>query len=296
MEGIFMEARKCDMRAYKNEKIFIVMTFALLCFISIFKLSYINREYFGADYSVFVLLFVPFFIYMAFENMNSISTKISFAWICVVPMSVWLYRKQFDVLITYSLAGMLAGFLSIRRERRSFVRVMSVDSAFMLLNLVAIGGIFGRFFDGAAERELAPELVREIIARAKMFGFSEASKEAFDVLNNFTARTEGKYFWAVNVMCHGIAAAVAVTALTFVLLIGVMLVAHKKEKYLTMLAALIFISQLFCHILSNTGILGYTVYEMIFCDGNRIYTLSELLLLGIMILGMFVPTKINQAR
>lgn len=269
----------------KSEKIYMTVVFVLLSAILVFKLSYINREYFGADYSVYALLFLPLFIYKVLDGMSSPSARTAFTWICAVPMSIYLYRKQYDVLITYSAVGMLTVFFTMKKDGKDVIKFIYGASAYLMLGIASLCGVIGRYVTGSINDEYMSVLAHNIIKNAEMFGASEALNGYCDILNSGVMRMDAKYFMAANIVKHGIVPVLSIALLIIAALCAAVFILHKKGRDISVAAACTLAVQVLCYILLNTGILGSSVYEMVFYHGNRIYSACEVILLCITLWG-----------
>lgn len=269
----------------KSEKIYMTVVFVLLSAILVFKLSYINREYFGADYSVYALLFLPLFIYKVLDGMSSSSARMAFTWICAVPMSIYLYRKQYDVVITYSAVGMLTVFFTMKKDGKDVIKFIYGASAYLMLGIASLCGVIGRYVTGSINDEYMSVLAHNIIKNAEMFGASEALNGYGDILNSGVMRMDAKYFMAANIVKHGIVPVLSIALLIIAALCAAVFILHKKGRDISVAAACTLAVQVLCYILLNTGILGSSVYEMVFYHGNRIYSACEVILLCITLWG-----------
>lgn len=273
-----------------GEKVYIALTCILLVIISVFKLSYVNREFFVTDYSVYVFLFMPFLLYKALADMKDDMTRMSFNWICVIPMSMYLYRKQFDVLITYSIMGMLSTFLAMNRKQLSISRFLSVSSGFVMLNLVSIYGVGRRLVYNSINEGYIYYCVHNIIKNAKMFGFSEASEGYYNMLEIMPMRVMNRYFIAKNIVQYGIIPVLAIMFTIVAALSAIAYTGYKKGRYFSMMAAVTINIQIICYFLSNIGILENSVYEIIF-HGNPTYSVCVLALVCIMFVSKTAPAQ-----
>ena len=100
---------------------YMLLFFAMIVVLLVFKIIYIRREYIylNTDYSVYVVMFMPFAIYYALKYVDNITSATALNWLCTVPMSMYLYQsmylrfKQFDMLIVYSLMRIYIGGIRI---------------------------------------------------------------------------------------------------------------------------------------------------------------------------------------
>ena len=269
----------------KSEKVYMAVVFVLLSAVLVFKLSYINREYFGADYSVFALLFLPLFIYKVLDCMSSLSAKAAFTWICAVPMSIFLYRKQYDVVMTYSVVGMLTVFFTRKKDRNNILKFICGASAYLMLIIALLCGVLGRYVTGRINDEYMSVLARNIIKNASLFGASESLRDNYDMLNSGVIRMDAKYFMAANIVKHGSVPVLGIALLIIAALCAAVFILHKKGRDISAAAACTLAVQVLCYVLLNMGILGSSVYEMVFYHGNRIYSACEVILLCIALWG-----------
>ena len=108
----------------KNKKMYMLLFFAMIVVLLVFKIIYIRREYIylNTDYSVYVVMFMPFAIYYALKYVDNITSATALNWLCTVPMSMYLYQsvylrfKQFDMLIVYSLMGIFINLIVFKKN------------------------------------------------------------------------------------------------------------------------------------------------------------------------------------
>ncbi len=263
-----------------TQKFYISLSCILWVIISVFKLTYINREYFGADYSVYALLFMPFLYYKVLDCMDDNAMRMSFNWICVVPMSMYLYRRQLDVLFTYSIMGMLATFLAVNKRKIRVGETLSAGSGFIFLNIMSIYFTLSQpLLDGANYKRYC---AYNILKNAKMFGFSQNANEYLNMLGNMPLKLSNKYFIAQNIVSHGIVPVFLVVLIIVAALSAVIFVSYRRKRYFSVMAAAAINIQIICYFLSNVGVFENCVYEIIF-NGNTVYTLCVLVLIFIML-------------
>lgn len=268
------------MIANNIKKSYISLSCILLVIISVFKLTYINREYFGADYSVYALLFMPFLYNKVLDNTDDASMKMCFNWICVVPMSMYLYRRQLDVLFTYSIMGLLITFLAGNRRKGRIAETLGVGSGFIFLNIVSLYFTLSQpLLDGADYKRYC---AYNILKNAKMFGFSRNAEEYLNMLGNMPLKLNNKYFIAQNIVSHGIVPVLLIVLLIIAALSAAICVSYRKRRYFPMMAAATITIQIICYFLANIGGFENCVYEIIF-QGNIMYTLCVLALIFIML-------------
>ena len=106
---------------------YMLLFFAMIVVLLVFKIIYIRREYIylNTDYSVYVVMFMPFAIYYALKYVDNITSATALNWLCTVPMSMYLYQsvyfrfKQFDMLIVYSLMGIFINLIVFKKTETS---------------------------------------------------------------------------------------------------------------------------------------------------------------------------------
>lgn len=81
----------------QNKKRYMLLLFAMIVMLLVFKIIYIRREYIdlNTDYSVYVVMFMPFAIFYALKYMDNITSVPALNWICTVPMSMYLYQSRY---------------------------------------------------------------------------------------------------------------------------------------------------------------------------------------------------------
>lgn len=212
--------------------------------------------------------------------MDDASMRMCFNWICVVPMSMYLYRRQFDVLFTYSIMGMFITFLAGNRRKGRIAQTLGVGSGFIFLNIVSVYFTLRQpLFDGADYKRYC---TYNILKNAKMFGFSQGAEEYLNMLGNMPIKLFNKYFIAQNIVSHGIVPVFLAVLIIVAALSAAICVNYRKRRYFPMMAAATITIQITCYFLANIGALENCVYEIIF-HGNIMYTLCVLALIFIML-------------
>ena len=120
----------------RSKKIYMIVLFAMIIVLSVFKIIYIRREYLylATDYRVYILIFMPFVIFYALKHTGNISGAISLNWLCTIPMSMYLYQsmylrfKQFDILLVYSLMGIMMNIIIV------FVLIVGILAILFYIN------------------------------------------------------------------------------------------------------------------------------------------------------------------
>lgn len=115
-----------------------IVLFAMIIVLSVFKIIYIRREYLylATDYSVYILIFMPFVISYALKHTGNISGAISLNWLCTIPMSMYLYQsmylrfKQFDILLVYSLMGIMMNIMIFKNPGLRILYLRYPDISF----------------------------------------------------------------------------------------------------------------------------------------------------------------------
>ena len=130
----------------RSKKIYMIVLFAMIIVMSAFKIIYIRREYLylATDYSVYIFIFMPFVIFYALKHTGNISGAISLNWLCTIPMSMYLYQsmylrfKQFDILLVYSLMGIMMNIMIFKKSR--IKDIILAISGYIILNVFTLAG------------------------------------------------------------------------------------------------------------------------------------------------------------
>ncbi len=270
----------------QNKKMYMLLLFAMIVMLLVFKIIYIRREYvdLNTDYSVYVVMFMPFVIFYALKYMDNITSAAALNWLCTVPMSIYLYQsmylrfKQFDMLIVYSLMGIFINLIVFKKaELKEFILAVS---GYIMLNILTIAGAVRELVNAVTGRNYEQCLVMNIIKNAKCFKASADSQQYLDALFYLPGKSLRQYFVAEKITQYGLLNVIFV----FILIVGVMAVLlyknYKRNKEVSLIATAIMIIQSVCFLLVNLGILRGSVYEIPLLKENIVYSVCLLLLLG----------------
>ena len=270
----------------QNKKMYMLILFTMIVMLLVFKIIYIRREYvdLNTDYSVYVVMFMPFVIFYALKYMDNITSAAALNWLCTVPMSIYLYQsmylrfKQFDMLIVYSLMGIFINLIVFKNaELKEFILAVS---GYIMLNILTIAGAVRELFNAVTGRNYEQCLVMNIIKNAKCFKASADSQQYLDALFYLPGKSLRQYFVAEKITQYGLLSVIFV----FILIVGVMAVLlyknYKRNNEVSLIATAIMIVQSVCFLLVNLGILRGSVYEIPLLKENIVYSVCQLLLLG----------------
>ena len=270
----------------QNKKIYMFLLFVMIVVLIVFKIIYIRREYvdLNTDYSVYVVMFMPFVIFYALKYMDNITSAAALNWLCTVPMSIYLYQsmylrfKQFDMLIVYSLMGIFINLIVFKKaELKEFILAVS---GYIMLNILTIAGAVRELFNAVTGRNYEQCLVMNIIKNAKCFKASADSQQYLDALFYLPGKSLRQYFVAEKITQYGLLNVIFV----FILIVGVMAILlyknYKRNKEVSLIATAIMIIQSVCFLFVNLGILRGSVYEIPLLKENIVYSVCLLLLLG----------------
>lgn len=270
----------------QNKKMYMLLLFTMIVMLLLFKIIYIRREYvdLNTDYSVYVVMFMPFVIFYALKYMDNITSAAALNWLCTVPMSIYLYQsmylrfKQFDMLIVYSLMGIFINLIVFKKAKmKEFI--LSV-SGYIMLNILTLAGVVKELVNAVTGRNYEQCLVINIIKNAKCFKASADSQQYLDALFYLPGKSLRQYFVAEKITQYGLLNVIFV----FILIVGVMAILlyknYKRNKEVSLIATAIMIVQSVCFLLVNLGILRGSVYEIPLLKENIVYSVCLLLLLG----------------
>ena len=270
----------------QNKKMYMLLLFTMIVMLLVFKIIYIRREYvdLNTDYSVYVVMFMPFVIFYALKYMDNITSAAALNWLCTVPMSIYLYQsmylrfKQFDMLIVYSLMGIFINLIVFKKAKmKEFI--LSI-SGYIMLNILTIAGAVRELVNAVTGRNYEQCLVMNIIKNAKCFKASAASQQYLDALFYLPGKSLRQYFVAEKITQYGLLSVIFV----FILIVGVMAVLlyknYKRNNEVSLIATAIMIIQSVCFLFVNLGILRGSVYEIPLLKENIVYSVCLLLLLG----------------
>ena len=270
-----------------SKKIHMVILFIMIFVLSVFKIIYIRREYLylSTDYSIYILIFMPFIIFYALKQVDDMSSAVSLNWICTVPMSLYLYQseylyfKQYDMLLVYSVLGI---FLNLIVFKKTPVRkIMPAVSGYITLNVLTLVGMIKELIVGLNGNNYEQYCVLNILKNSNLFSASENSKQYLDSLFFLPGKGSKLYFIAEKTAQYGIVNVIIV----FILLIGFFVLLfienYKRNNEISLIATAIMIMQSMAFLLVNLGILRGSVYELPLLKENIVYSLCQLLLFGI---------------
>ena len=270
----------------QNKKMYMLLLFAMIVMLLVFKIIYIRREYvdLNTDYSVYVVMFMPFVIFYALKYMDNITSGAALNWLCTVPMSIYLYQsmylrfKQFDMLIVYSLMGIFINLIVFKKaELKEFILAVS---GYIMLNILTLAGAVRELVNAVTGKNYEQCLVMNIIKNAKCFKASADSQQYLDALFYLPGKSLRQYFVAEKITQYGLLNVIFV----FILIVGVMAILlyknYKRNKEVSLIATAIMIIQSVCFLLVNLGILRGSVYEIPLLKENIVYSVCLLLLLG----------------
>ena len=270
----------------QNKKMYMLLLFAMIVMLLVFKIIYIRREYvdLNTDYSVYVVMFMPFVIFYALKYMDNITSAAALNWLCTVPMSIYLYQsmylrfKQFDMLIAYSLMGIFINLIVFKKaELKEFILAVS---GYIMLNILTLAGAVRELVNAVTGKNYEQCLVMNIIKNAKCFKASADSQQYLDALFYLPGKSSRQYFVAEKITQYGLLNVIFV----FILIVGVMAILlyknYKRNKEVSLIATAIMIIQSVCFLLVNLGILRGSVYEIPLLKENIVYSVCLLLLLG----------------
>ena len=271
----------------QNKKMYMLLLFAMIVMLLVFKIIYIRREYIylNTDYSVYVVMFMPFVIFYALKYMDNITSAAALNWLCTVPMSMYLYQsiylrfKQFDMLIVYSLMGIFINLIVFKKaEFKEFILAVS---GYIMLNILTIAGAVREMVNAVTGRNYEQCLVMNIIKNAKCFKASADSQQYLDALFYLPGKSLRQYFVAEKITQYGLLNVIFV----FILIVGVMAILlyknYKRNNEVSLIATAIMIIQSVCFLFVNLGILRGSVYEIPLLKENIVYSVCLLLLLGV---------------
>ena len=271
----------------QNKKMYMLLLFAMIVMLLVFKIIYIRREYvdLNTDYSVYVVMFMPFVIFYALKYMDNITSAAALNWLCTVPMSIYLYQsmylrfKQFDMLIAYSLMGIFINLIVFKKaELKEFILAVS---GYIMLNILTLAGAVRELVNAVTGKNYEQCLVMNIIKNAKCFKASADSQQYLDALFYLPGKSSRQYFIAEKITQYGLLNVIFV----FILIVGVMAILlyknYKRNKEVSLIATAIMIIQSVCFLFVNLGILRGSVYEIPFFKENTVYSVCQLLLLGV---------------
>ena len=270
----------------QNKKMYMLLLFTMIVMLLVFKIIYIRREYvdLNTDYSVYVVMFMPFVIFYALKYMDNITSAAALNWLCTVPMSIYLYQsmylrfKQFDMLIVYSLMGIFINLIVFKKaELKEFILAVS---GYIMLNILTLAGVVKELVNAVIGRNYEQCLVINIIKNAKCFKASADSQQYLDALFYLPGKSLRQYFVAEKITQYGLLNVIFV----FILIVGVMAILlyknYKRNKEVSLIATAIMIIQSVCFLFVNLGILRGSVYEIPLLKENIVYSVCLLLLLG----------------
>ena len=256
--------------------------FITIILVSIFKLVYIQREFHGTDYSVYVISAIPFLLYFSLQTISDISSLISINWICTIPMCIYLYQsiyltpKQWDLLIVYSIMGIVVNLLALKKLHIKDL-FLSIFGFIMLLTITVVGIIF-QFVTGIKGTYYELYCTICVLKYSKMFSTSNTSSQYLEKLFIFPDNGKKQYFIAEKICQYGMAYVVIIFVLILCVLAVLLINNYKKNKTLAFIANLILILQSVCYFLSNIGLFKGSVFELPFTN-NIVYSLYQLVLL-----------------
>ena len=269
-----------------NKKMYMLLLFTMIVMLLVFKIIYIRREYvdLNTDYSVYVVMFMPFAIFYALKYMDNITSAAALNWLCTVPMSIYLYQsmylrfKQFDMLIVYSLMGIFINLIVFKKVKlKDFILAVS---GYIMLNILTLAGAVRELVNAVNGRNYEQCLVMNIIKNVKGFKASAASQQYLDALLYLPGKNLRQYFIAEKITQYGLLSVIFV----FILIVGVLAVLlyknYKRNNVAALIATAIMIIQSVCFLFVNLGILRGSVYEIPFFKENIVYSVCQLLLLG----------------
>ena len=270
----------------QNKKMYMLLLFTMIVMLLVFKIIYIRREYIylNTDYSVYVVMFMPFVIFYALKYMDNITSAAALNWLCTVPMSIYLYQsmylrfKQFDMLIAYSLMGIFINLIVFKKaEFKEFILAVS---GYIMLNILTLAGAVRELVNAVTGKNYEQCLVMNIIRNAKCFKASADSQQYLDALFYLPGKSLRQYFVAEKITQYGLLNVIFV----FILIVGVMAVLlyknYKRNNEVSLIATAIMIIQSVCFLFVNLGILRGSVYEIPLLKENIVYSVCLLLLLG----------------
>lgn len=218
----------------------------------VFKIIYIRREYIylNTDYSVYVVMFMPFAIYYALKYVDNIASATALNWLCTVPMSMYLYQsvylrfKQFDMLIVYSLMGIFINLIVFKKtEMKEFIMAVS---GYIMLSILTLAGAVRELVNAVNGRNYEQCLVINIIKNAKGFKASADSQQYLDALLYLPGKNLRQYFIAEKITQYGLLNVLFV----FILIVGVLAVLlyknYKRNNEVSLIATAIMIIQSVC--------------------------------------------------
>ena len=271
----------------QNKKIYMFLFFVMIVMLFVFKIIYIRREYIdlNTDYSVYVVMFMPFAIFYALKYMNNITSAAGLNWLCTVPMSMYLYQsiylrfKQFDMLIVYSLMGIFINLIVFKKAKmKQFILAVS---GYVMLNILTLAGVVKELVNAVNGRNYEQCLVINIIKNAKCFKASADSQQYLDALSYLPGKSMRQYFVAEKITQYGLLNVLFV----FILIVGALAILlyknYKRNNEVSLIATAIMIIQSVCFLFVNLGILRGSVYEIPFFKENILYSVCQLLLLGV---------------
>lgn len=271
----------------RSKKIYMIVLFAMIIVLSVFKIIYIRREYLyrATDYSVYILIFMPFVISYALKHTGNISGAISLNWLCTIPMSMYLYQsmylrfKQFDILIVYSLMGIMMNIMIFKKSR--IKDIILAISGYIILNVFTLAGAVKELVLAVKGDNYEQYCVLNVIKNAEYFKASDSSRQFVDYLYSMPDKSSKQYFIAEKIAQYGIMNIIIV----FVLIVGILAILfyinYKMDNEAALIATAIIIMQSVCFLLVNLGILRCSVYEVPLLKENTIYSICQLLLLVI---------------
>lgn len=271
----------------QNKKMYMLLIFAMIVMLFVFKIIYIRREYIylSTDYSVYVVMFMPFAIFYALKYVDNITSATALNWLCTVPMSMYLYQsmylrfKQFDMLIVYSLMGIFINLIVFKKaEMKKFILAVS---GYIMLSILTLVGAVKELVNAVNGRNYEQCLVINIIKNAKCFKASADSQQYLDALLYLPDKNLRQYFIAEKITQYELLNVLFV----FILIVGVLALLlyknFKRNNEVSLIATAIMIIQSVCFLLVNLGILRGSVYEIPFFKENTVYSVCQLLLLGV---------------
>lgn len=218
----------------------------------VFKIIYIRREYIylNTDYSVYVVMFMPFAIYYALKYVDNITSATALNWLCTVPMSMYLYQsmylrfKQFDMLIVYSLMGIFINLIVFKKVKlKEFILAVS---GYIMLSILTLAGAVRELVNAVNGRNYEQCLVMNIIKNAKGFKASAESQQYLDALLYLPGKNLRQYFIAEKITQYGLLNVLFV----FILIVGVLAVLlyknYKRNNEVSLIATAIMIIQSVC--------------------------------------------------
>ena len=259
-----------------------LILFIMIFTLSIFKLIYIKKEYLylSTDYSVYVLIFMPFVIFYALKDVCDISSAVSLNWICTIPMSMYLYQsthfyfKQYDILIVYSVMGIFVNLIVFKKAGiKEFILAVS---GYIMLNILTVAGVVKEFVFGINGNNYEQYCVINILKNSDWFTASDNSGQYLDMLFSFSAQDRKKYFIAEKAAQYGIANVVIVFLLIVCAFILLLIKNYRKNNEAALIATGIMLMQSICFFLVNMGIVRGTVYEIPLLKKNIVYSICQL--------------------